>query len=256
MSIELSIVIPAFNEEALLPETLRAVQRSIEECHAVESTEIIVVDNNSTDRTAAVALENGVQVVFEPINQISRARNAGGTAARGRFLLFLDADTELKTALLDRALKNLRSGTCSGGGVLIQMDRVMPAAVRYFVRAWNTVAVKLGLAAGCFVYALREGFIAVGGFSTAVYAGEEIWFSRALKKWGRKRQLKFQVITDIPISTSSRKVDWFTRGQLGWQVGVLLVFPWLARSKRFCRIWYERPKEEKPSLTEETKRHG
>ena len=240
--VELSIVVPAFNEEALLGETLQAVHRAMAGCGTTDSTEIIVVDNNSIDRTAAVAREHGAQVIFEPVNQISRARNAGGHAAKGTFLLFLDADTKLTATLLERALGHLRSGQCCGGGVLVQMDGTMPVGVRGFVRAWNSLAARLGLAAGCFVFALREGFEATEGFSEAVYAGEEIWFSRALKKWGKSRKLAFRVITDLPISTSSRKVDWFSRGQLGWQVGLLVVFPWLARSKRFCRIWYERPK--------------
>ena len=51
------------------------------------TSEIIVVDNNSTDNTANLAA--GAQVVFEPINQIGRARNAGAAVAVGDWLLFV-----------------------------------------------------------------------------------------------------------------------------------------------------------------------
>ena len=74
----LSIIIPAFNEERLIEHCLRSVSASL----AVNdrpglTSEIIVVDNNSTDNTANLARQAGAGVVFEPINQIGRARNTG-----------------------------------------------------------------------------------------------------------------------------------------------------------------------------------
>jgi glycosyltransferase involved in cell wall biosynthesis len=240
--LELSVIVPAYNEEALLAETLKSVSEALRCSEMAERSEVIVVDNNSTDRTAEIAKSMGAQVVFEAKNQISRARNAGGNAARGKFLFFLDADTAMSGELLGRALANLRSGDCCGGGVVLQMDRDVSVGMSRVIAFWNGIAVKLGLAAGCFIYCLREGFLAVGGFSHAVYAGEEIWYSRALQKWGRRRGLKFVVITDVTISTSSRKLEWFSSGQLLLQTAVLVLIPWAAYSRRLCRIWYHRPK--------------
>ncbi|MGK0186353.1 MAG: glycosyltransferase involved in cell wall biosynthesis [Verrucomicrobiales bacterium] len=241
LDLELSVVLPAYNEEKLLPATLKSVFAALEACGLTMTTEVIVVDNNSNDRTAEIARQRGAQVVHEPKNQISRARNAGGNAARGKYLLFLDADTELTAKLLQRAMTNLRNGDCCGGGVLLRMDREVSSGMKWAISLWNGIALKLGLAAGCFIYCLREGFEATGGFSHAVYAGEEIWFSRALKRWGRKRSLKFKVISDIIISTSSRKLEWFSSSQLLLQTLVLVLFPWAAYSRRLCRIWYHRP---------------
>src|SRR5215471_15202166 len=75
---KISIVIPAFNEEKLLPATLKAVNeaRSAFGDRGWQS-ELIVCDNNSSDGTAVIAREAGAQVVFEPVNQIARARNTG-----------------------------------------------------------------------------------------------------------------------------------------------------------------------------------
>lgn len=80
----LSIVIPAFNESRLIEHTLQSVAASV----AANATpgftfEVIVVDNNSTDNTAELARQSGARVVFEPINQIGRARNAGAAQATG-----------------------------------------------------------------------------------------------------------------------------------------------------------------------------
>lgn len=85
----LSIVIPAFNEERLIESCLESISIS---CAGNSDrglrTEVIVVDNNSTDRTARLARQAGDRVVFEPINQIARARNAGAEVATGDWLLF------------------------------------------------------------------------------------------------------------------------------------------------------------------------
>lgn len=67
-----SVIIPAFNEETYLPKTLSILKEAMS-C-IKENGEIIVVDNNSTDSTYEIAKEHGVNVVREPINQISRAR--------------------------------------------------------------------------------------------------------------------------------------------------------------------------------------
>lgn len=49
------------------------------------------------------------------------------------------------------------------------------------------------MTAGSFFFCLREGFRATGGFSEKVYAGEEIWFSRELKRWGIHRGFRFVI---------------------------------------------------------------
>jgi len=233
-----SVIIPAFNEEQFLPATLAAL------AEAMESTtmpgEVIVVDNNSTDETARVAEELGARVVFEPINQISRARNAGAAVADSPYLVFIDADTQVSGPLLCAALQSLGNGTTCGGGSTLVFDHT-PASAEAMVRAWNWISRKLKVAAGSFVFCLREGFEDVGGFSEAVYASEEIWFSRDLKKWGRKRQLQFKVLDIAPVVTSARKLEWFSPLRLATQTLALTLFPFFVRFKGMCGIWYRRP---------------
>jgi len=245
MTILYSVIMPAYNEENLLPSTLFALNNAMEKIEY--SGEIIVVDNNSTDKTARIAFESGAHVVFEPVNQISRARNAGAKAARGQYLVFLDADTIISSELLEKALKNLSKGLCCGGGVKVKFDMTYERPlVRFMVASWNQASLRLKLAAGCFIYCLREAYDSVNGFSHKVYAGEEIWFSLNVKKWGKKRGLDFCIITDPPIITSDRKLKWFSPYQTLLMFSVIAFFPFASNFRKLCPMWYQRPLDKQP----------
>lgn len=236
-----SVIIPAYNEESLLPGTLAALREAM--ASVPLTGEVIVVDNNCTDVTPRIARKAGARVVFEPINQISRARNAGAREARGRYFVFVDADTLVSPALLRTALRNLSRGDCCGGGTLVDFGEEVAPHVQRAVETWNRLATAVGLAAGCFVYCLREGFQAVGGFSQRVYASEEIWFSRGLSHWGRRRRLAFRVITEHRAATSSRKMQWFSPLRMTGMMLVMLLFPFAVYFRPLCSMWYTRPQD-------------
>lgn len=240
MSVDYSIIVPAYNEERWLPPTLEALKLAMR-CIDLHG-ELIVVDNNSSDATASVAEEAGAQVVFEKINQISRARNAGAKVALGRYLVFVDADTHISPELLQQALENL-AGNCCGGGVQVEFDQELRLDTRLGLAAWNALSRNRRWAAGCFVYARREGFEAVGGFSEKVYASEEIWFSRAMKRWGRRDKLEFCIIDKFTAVSSGRKLEWFSTGQQFALLFMCLFMPFFIRFKSLCNFWYTRPKE-------------
>ena len=95
MVMSLSVIVPAFNEELYLPETLRNINKAISflEGRAKVDVEVIVVDNASTDRTPEIARSLGAKVVHESIHNIGRVRNIGAGIATGDVLIFVDADT-------------------------------------------------------------------------------------------------------------------------------------------------------------------
>jgi glycosyltransferase involved in cell wall biosynthesis len=241
MTIAYSVIIPAYDEQEWLPATLDALQQAMKSIDLIG--EVIVTDNNSRDRTPEIAREHGAAVVFEPMNQISRARNAGAKAARGRYLIFLDADTILSAKLLQKALENLLSGTCCGGGGKVLYEGETSGIVRGATELWNRLSVKFGMAAGCFIYCVKEAFDAVGGFSHNVYASEEIWFSWRLRAWGKQRHMNFRIIDSPPLITSSRKLKWFSLLQMAGMLMVFCFFPFAIRFRSLCRLWYERPSD-------------
>ncbi|MDH5424134.1 MAG: glycosyltransferase [Gammaproteobacteria bacterium] len=239
MNIDYSVVIPAYNEADWLPATLAALKQAMLKMPL--QGEIIVCDNNSSDATAACANSLGAVVVTESYNQISRARNTGARAAQGQYLIFLDADTIVPEALLAESLKLLQSGDCSGGGAVVNFDIPINRVGLWGLKVWTWVSVKLGLAAGCFIFCSREDFEHSGGFSEKVYASEEIWFSRALHRIGKKRGQHFSIITDYPVLSSGRKMQWFSMGKQGILLLMLIVFPFVIRYRKFCWFWYKRP---------------
>jgi len=233
-----SIVLPAYNEAALLPATLQWLRQAM--AGAPLQGEIVVCDNNSKDATAELARAAGARVVFEPINQISRARNSGARSARGRFLVFVDADTLVPAPVLAEALESLASGRACGGGAAVAMDGLSGGFPEWLLRLWNRISRRRRLAAGSFVFCLKEAFDAVGGFSEQVYASEEIWLSRALRRWARSRGLDF-VILERAVLTSGRKARWYPAPVLFLVSLGFLLCPWLVRSRLYCWLWYRRP---------------
>jgi glycosyltransferase involved in cell wall biosynthesis len=117
--VKVSVVVPAFNEERLLEGSLAAIRDAMA---VFPQSELIVCDNNSTDRTAEIARAAGATVVFEPVNQIARARNRGAAGASGDWLVFVDADSYPDAALFKAALKEMRGGKCIGGGATVAFD--------------------------------------------------------------------------------------------------------------------------------------
>ncbi|MFH7326255.1 glycosyltransferase [Desulfurivibrio sp. C05AmB] len=239
-----ALIIPAFNEAEELPVTLAAVRRAM----AAQNLpgECIVVDNNSTDATAEVAKACGAdRVVHEPVNQIARARNAGAAASGAEFLIFVDADTRIEAALLTGALHLLRSGRCAGGGAVVRFEGETKIVGRWAIKLWEWISRLTRTAAGSFFFCRRDAFAAVGGFDVRLYATEEVWLSRRLRQWGRLRGQTFAIITDPPVWTSARKLQWYSSPRiLGWIIFMLLM-PIAVRSRRLCGFWYKRPKSTK-----------
>lgn len=239
-----ALIIPAYNEEAFLAETLAAARNAM--AAVPGDGELIVVDNNSSDRTAEVARENGAdQVVFEPHNQIARARNAGAGASGAELLVFVDADTRIEAGTLRIALDHLASGTVVAGGARIVMDQPVSTIVGWLLDGWNAIAARFDYAAGSFFFCRRDVFEEVGGFDESVYAGEEVWFAKRAKRWAKKRKLSFEVISDPPVLTSGRKSDWFSTWEFVQQLALIFLLPGATRSRRLCSIWYRRPDDGK-----------
>ena len=240
--INYSIIIPAYNEEEYLPDTLASLKKSMESL-SIFKGEIVVTDNNSTDRTAAIAEESGARVVFEEHRQISRARNAGAKKAIGKYLIFIDGDTAMSPVLLRKTLSVLESGKYCGGGTIVEFDRDLQFTAKCALKTWLFLSRTFKWACGAYVFCTREAFMETGGFDERYYASEEIHFSRALRRWGRKKGKNF-IILEEPIVTSSRKLVWYsTMDHLIIFLNMIFYFKPFQNRNACYRMWYHHPKK-------------
>ena len=237
---KISIVIPAFNEEKLIASTLERITAAASSFTALGwQVETIVCDNNSTDRTAELARCAGAKVVFEPINQISRARNAGAAAATGDWLIFVDADTHPSAGLFANVAEVIQSGRVLAGGstVAIAEKYLVP---RMAVAGWNLLSRFRKWAAGSFIFCEAAAFREIGGFSTELFISEEIDFSKRLQKLARQRGKRMTILHRHPIVTSVRKMHLYTpREHLRFLSRLFLQRGRPMKSREECAIWYD-----------------
>jgi glycosyltransferase involved in cell wall biosynthesis len=176
----LSVIIPVYNGEAFLASTVESVLRQ-----QVSSLEILLIDDGSTDSTAAVAeqLQTSskgiVRYVVQQNAGPSAARNRGLDLARGEFIAFLDADDLWPEKSLNTRLKVLQSDPTLD----VVMGRVRLLAeteTNEEEASENSVFTGSSLGSGLFRKSIFE---TVGVFDPSLRSSEDVdWFLRAREK--------------------------------------------------------------------------
>ena len=204
---KVSIVIPALNEEKLLPSTLESVKNQ-----TYKNLEVIVKDGLSSDKTVDIARKYDARVIRLKDSSAGEARNQGAQRASGDILVFLDADTLMAR---DTASKLVEDFT-KFDAVLVfpryltreeadEIDSKPSYVVRVFVKSWFTFEDLFrkyadryagGMCMACDAAAFRK----IGGFNEHLKVCEDIEISYRLKKIG-------QVICDhnIVVYPSARR---------------------------------------------------
>jgi glycosyltransferase involved in cell wall biosynthesis len=237
----LSIVIPAFNEEKQLPSCLEEI-RSAGELLTKQGWdwEVIVCDNNSSDGTAEIASSFGARVVAEPVNQIGRARNRGASVAQGEWLLFVDADSLVSPLLFEELMEVVASGKVVGGGACLTVKEKNMEQLMFPIHIWNGISRIFGYAAGSFLFCRRDVFEDLDGFSLQRYAGEELDLSRRLKRAGKKEGLAFRILQKGRLRTSARKLELYSTWEiLSMLLKVIVRYKGTTGSRDACFLWYD-----------------
>jgi glycosyltransferase involved in cell wall biosynthesis len=238
--VRVSIVIPAFNEERLIGDSLRAIQSATQSFGKRNwESEIIVCDNNSTDRTAEIARAAGAIVVFEPQNQIARARNCGAAAAKGDWLIFVDADSHPSAELFDDVAREIESGRCLAGGSTVILDGNHRHG-KWITRIWNGISRVMRWMAGSFIFVEARAFKKVGGFNNELFVSEELDLSKRLKQLARAEKKEIVILHRHPLVTSARKLSLYsTREHLVFLGRTVLARGNTMRRREQCPIWYD-----------------
>jgi glycosyltransferase involved in cell wall biosynthesis len=173
---EVSVIVPVRNGEHSIPELLRSLDA---QTLARDRFEVIVVDNDSSDGTAQVAVAHGARVVREPIANRSRARNAGAAAARSDLYAFTDADCVAAPEWLE-ALHGCRSlAPLVAGDVRVRVHEP-PNPIERYESMWRfgqEAWVGQGWAATANLLVGADAFDRIGGFDpTWRHIGEDVDF--------------------------------------------------------------------------------
>jgi glycosyltransferase involved in cell wall biosynthesis len=189
---EISFIVPAFNEERELGATLKALVAAGNTL--VDSYEIVVADDGSTDGTARIARAHGAQVITAQHRQIAATRNSGAGIAKGEIFIFVDADTTVNNDVIGAAVSAILDGAV-GGGAAVTFDKPLTAYGKLMTPLILKGYMLTGWAAGCFMFCTRQAFEAIGGFDEKLFGSEEIPFSKGLKQHGRFLMLRESVRT-------------------------------------------------------------
>lgn len=199
-------MIPARNEEAYLPHllpTVEAARRAF--AQGPEAVEVLVVDNVSTDRTAAIASGLGARVVTEEKRVIGAVRNAGARAARGDVLVFVDADVRVHPGTFDEIDRALATGRFVGGATGVRLERMSPGIALTYATivpfVWLT-----GMDTGP-TFCARADFEAIGGYSEEMLFAEDVKLLVDLRRLGKARGQKLTRLRRAKAIASMRKFD-------------------------------------------------
>lgn len=201
--IRFSVVIPAYNEADFLGATLR----SLADQDFGGRYEVIVVDNNCTDETAAVAAELGAIVVAEPEPGVCAARQRGTMAARGQIVVSTDADTVQPRNWLSR----IDAAFSNSDSVVAVAGPCRYVDARWWARGWTTIlfgAVALARAVTgrvLYITATNTAFArsAFPGYNTTLtQGGDELDLLRRLRPQG-----DVVWVSDLTVDTSPRRLQ-------------------------------------------------
>ena len=237
---KISVIVPAFNEQKLIVATLRSIQAALTAfLEKGWETELVVCNNNSTDQTAELAACEGATVVFEPINQIGRARNRGAQGASGDWLIFVDADSSPSRELFADVAAEIERGGCLAGGSTVRLDESHPLA-EMVVRGWNLLSRIKKWAPGSFIFCQAAAFREVGGFSPDLFVSEEVELFQKLNALARRSRQRVVILHRHPLITSSRKLHLYTlREHLRFLAKMFFRPGRTLRDSKACFTWYD-----------------
>lgn len=232
---KLSAVVPVYNEEKYLASTLESIAASAKR---IEDFELIVVDNESTDGSRAIAGKYGARIVDEAEHNIGKVRNTGAKNAAGDVLVFVDADTLIPAELFAKIVDEMSDKQCVGGAVAIAYGDEMPRLTGYYVGFCKWMAQFTSMRHGATQFCRADIFAELGGYDTTIYVGEDIEFQTRLGRHAKSKGGHSAFIEEPKVITSSRRFVRFGLIKTMFFTHPLTVFlGWRIRS--VWKSWYE-----------------
>ncbi len=174
---KISFIITTKNEEKNLENCLQSIKNQDFSGQA----EIILVDNNSQDKTKEIARKY-TDLVFDYGPERSSQRNFGVKKSNGEYFIFLDADMVLDEKVIFQCVNKARKYPHLAGLYIpeIVMGKSFLNKIRNFERSFYNATAIDGLR-----FIKKEKFLEVGGFDENLYAGEDWDLTKRIKRFGK-----------------------------------------------------------------------
>ncbi len=206
---ETSIVVPAYNESKVLASTIRAMAKAV--FVGGTKTELLVIDNASTDETAEIAERLGARIVHEKKKGLSYAREAGIQNAAGDIILSTDADTRVGPQWIRCHERHYADGNIVGvvGGHRFEGAHSLLVFYKACARAVQKLASLTsqgpkGHWSGCNTSYRTRTVRDVGGYDPGRDQAEDLIISMKLQRIGT---VLFDPSPEISVVTDGRRFD-------------------------------------------------
>ena len=234
--LKVSVVIPAYNEEEYLPKTLDHAGRALS--NIPNFSEIIVVDNDSTDDTSHIAESFGARVFKESKRSISKVRNTGAANAAGDVLIFIDADTQVPPTLFQRIIEVMEDQECFGGAVAVKYTDPKRKWMKALFRCWAFWGTVFNMKQGAAQFCRKSAFEQLRGYDPTVYVGEDVEFYWRLTKFAKQNKGYLYFVEEPKVTTSMRRFDKMSVLRLLVVTNpIFILLAW--RKKSVWKDWYE-----------------
>ena len=184
---KVSVIIPAFNEELALPETLEQIGKALS--ILVLPSEIIVVDNDSQDKTKQIAESFGAKVFLEKEHNIGKVRNTGAKNSTGDVLIFIDADTLVPETLFQKIAAVMEDKKCFGGAVAVEYINFRRKWMKFYLAGWKFWGKFFNMAQGAAQFCRKSVFEKLEGYDQTIFMGEDIEFYWRLSNFTKRKKL-------------------------------------------------------------------
>jgi glycosyltransferase involved in cell wall biosynthesis len=204
MALSISFVIPAWNEAEYVGDAVASIIAALADVDETVHCDITVVDDDSSDSTAEIAVHRGARVLTVRKRNIAAVRNAGAHVTSGEVLIFVDADTRVDLPLIAETLRALCLGATWGTAKAVPWDHcplwacLGLAAFNWYYVHWRQCAY------GFYFVVRREAFMRAGGFPEESLEGEDMALSKVLmERCGPPK------VFTARVATSARKAGQF-----------------------------------------------
>lgn len=180
-----SVIIPTYNEERYIERCLKAIRAQ----EVDFEFEVIVSDSNSKDKTVEIAKRYADKIIITDEKGIAKGRNLGAKIAKGKYLLFVDADTQLYFNCIKELVNSIKKKGVIGATCMVIPEN--PTISNYLLYLTYNIFSKISVkspkpqVAGIVCMYKKKYFYKVGGFREDLAFSEDFDLSERISLYGK-----------------------------------------------------------------------